>query len=149
MCVLYFCSKIRAGQQVKMKENNMILAVQLRDTNVTSKNLTSSSPSFLVSPLWSPSLQGFSRASEQWAWPVGASGHGGVRDAVRWVAGEGHGDGVACPPRHLLHAVEVLRAGREERDSSCPRFHCPVAIWVHEDKSPSGEVRAVVRQVQQ
>lgn len=50
--------------------------------------------------------------------PAGASGKGGVRDGVCRVTGEGHGDGVARPPRHPLHAMEVLRAGREEGDSS-------------------------------
>lgn len=53
--------------------------------------------------------------------PMGASGQGWVRDGVCRVAGEGHGDGVARPPRHFLHAVEVLRAGGEERDSSWTR----------------------------
>lgn len=52
------------------------------------------------------------------ALPSVACGQGGVSDGVLGVAGEGHGDGVACPPRHLLHAVEVLRARREEADTS-------------------------------
>lgn len=51
--------------------------------------------------------------------PLVACGQGGVGDGVLGVAGEGHGDGVAGPPRHFLHAVEVLRARGEEADSSC------------------------------
>lgn len=37
---------------------------------------------------------------------------------MRRVAGEGDGDGVARPPRHPFHAVEVLRAGGEDGDPS-------------------------------
>lgn len=47
-----------------------------------------------------------------------ASGQGGVGDGVFRVAGEGHGDGVARSPAHLLHSMEVLRARGEEGDSS-------------------------------
>lgn len=47
-----------------------------------------------------------------------ACGQGRVSDGVLGVAGEGHGDGVASPPRHLLHTVKVLRARGEEADPS-------------------------------
>lgn len=50
--------------------------------------------------------------------PMGALGQGGVRDGMRRVAGEGHSDGVARPPCHPLYAVDILRAGGEESDSS-------------------------------
>lgn len=50
-----------------------------------------------------------------------ASGQAGVRDGLSGVTGEGHGDGVARPPRHLLHAMEVLWARGEERHSSCKK----------------------------
>lgn len=51
-------------------------------------------------------------------WPRCVSGQSGVWDGMCWVAGEGHSDGVARAPLHLFHAVEVLRAGGEEGDSS-------------------------------
>lgn len=50
--------------------------------------------------------------------PSLAYGQGGVSDGVLGIAGEGHGDGVASPPRHFLHAVKVLRARGEETNSS-------------------------------
>lgn len=53
--------------------------------------------------------------------PTGDSVQGGVGDGMLGVAGERHCDGKACPPRHLLHSVDVLRAGGEEGHASCVR----------------------------
>lgn len=53
--------------------------------------------------------------------PMGKSVQGGVGDGMFGVAGERHGDGIACPPRDCLHSVDVLRAGGEERHASCVR----------------------------
>lgn len=73
--------------------------------------------------------------------PAGASGKGGVRDAVCRVTGERHGDGVARPPRHPLHTMEVLRAGREERDSSWAKKEWEGLFRIKDRKMVKGAVQ--------
>lgn len=47
------------------------------------------------------------------------------------------------------HPIFPLAKKSEPPASTCPGFHSPIAILVHEDKSSAGEVWAVVRQVQE
>lgn len=107
-----FCSTTSEAHNSlsEKKRKRVILTTQLQQTNIKSHFLP-------VPPLC------YSFCPSQWAAPspAGASGQGGIRDGVRWVASERHRDGVARSPHHLLHAVEVLRARGEERHSSCVR----------------------------
>lgn len=47
---------------------------------------------------------------------------GGVINGIIGVTCEGHRNGVSCAPNDLLHMVEVLRTGWEERYSTCRRW---------------------------